>query len=546
MSFTIRLRRPLNIWVLLAVLIVLLLGTPIYTVLFGLLPGPGPNWSHMVKYLLADYVVNSILLVVGTGLLTLLWGVPSAWFVSTLEFRGRRFWEWILILPLSIPTYIMAFTYAGIFDYTGPLQSIIRNSTGLNLASYLDIMNLPGVMVVMSLALFPYVYVICRAAFQTRYRSLIEASQVLGASSSRSFFKVILPVARPALVAGVTLVVMEVLNDYGAVKYFGVPTFTTGIFRSWFSYEDPQGAIYLSSLLLLFVFLAILFEKYQRGGARYDSQVPVERPLPRKKPSGWMSPVVVCSCAIPAVLGFIVPVLQLIWWSIQSFDSIGYSKLGSMVSNSFLLACAAAAFCVGIAVILIFATRLRNSRWLQSAVRLSTMGYAVPGAVIAVGVLIPLLFLDKLWIHLMSGWNIQVGLLLTGTVFGLLFAYSVRFLAVAFNPIESGFQRVGKSLHEVAATLGVKPWRILHRINIPLLRGALLSAGLLVFIDVLKELPLTLILRPFNFNTLATRAFELATDELVAAAAVPSLVIILTGVVPIHLLNILITKQKWL
>lgn len=538
-------RRPPSSWVLWSVLILLILGTPIYTVLFGLLPGPGPNWSHIVNYLLADYVINSFLLVMGTGLLALLWGVPSAWFVSTFNFPGRRFWEWILILPLTIPTYIMAFTYAGIFDYAGPLQSLVRKTTGLNLASYLDIMNITGVMVVMSLALFPYVYVVCRAAFLTRYRSMIEASQVLGASSGRSFFKVVLPVARPALVAGVTLVIMEVLNDYGAVKYFGVPTFTTGIFRTWFSYEDPQGAIYLSSLLLLFVFAAILFERFQRGKARYHSQVPVERPLPRKRARGWRGIIVMSCCAIPAVLGFMLPVAQLIWWSLQSIGSVGFSKIGSMISNSFLLACGAAVLCVLLALLLIFATRVRNYAWLHSAVRLSTMGYAVPGAVIAVGVLIPLLFLDKLWISISSGGHHQTGLLLTGTVFGLLFAYSVRFLAVAFNPIESGFQRIGKSLQEAAVTMGIKPWRILQRINIPLLRGALVSAGLLVFIDVMKELPLTLILRPFNFNTLATRAFELATDELVAAAAIPSLIIIITGVIPIHLLNVLISKQKW-
>ena len=535
----------LSPWVLTALGLVLLLGTPIYTILFGLIPGPGSNWSHMVNYLLADYVGNSLFLVLGTSLLALLWGVPSAWVVSTFEFKGRKIWEWLLILPLSIPTYIMAFTYAGIFDYTGLLQTSLRNFFGLNLAAQLDILNIQGVMVVMSLALFPYVYVICRAAFLTRYRSLIEASQVLGVPWHRTFFKVVLPVCRPALVAGVTLVIMEVLNDYGAVKYFGVSTFTTGIFRSWFSYEDPQGAIYLSSILLLFVFAALLFEKYQRGSARYQSQIPADRPLPKTKPKGFTRIVVLLVCAIPASLGFILPVLQLVWWAVESYGSIGYQNLGTMIANSFLLALAAALICVAIATLLLFATRVRKSSWLTSIVRLSTMGYAIPGAVVAVGVLIPLLFIDKLWLAAVAQWGYShSGLLLTGTVIGLLFAYAVRFMAVAYNPIESGYTRIGAGLQEAALTLGTKPSRILRLVDLPLLKGALLSAALLVFIDVLKELPLTLILRPFNFNTLATRSFELASDELVAAAAVPSLIVILTGVIPVQLLNQLISRNK--
>ena len=297
---------------------------------------------------------------------------------------------------------------------------------------------------------------------------------------------------------------------------------TTGIFRSWFSYEDPQGAIYLSSILLLFVFAALLFEKYQRGSARYQSQIPADRPLSKTKPQGLSKIVVLLLCAIPASLGFILPVLQLIWWAVESYGSIGYQNLGTMIVNSFSLALVAALICVVIATLLLFATRVRKSSWLTSVVRLSTMGYAIPGAVVAVGVLIPLLFIDKLWLSAVAQWGYShSGLLLTGTVIGLLFAYAVRFMAVAYNPIESGYTRIGAGLQEAALTLGTKPSRILRLVDLPLLKGALLSAALLVFIDVLKELPLTLILRPFNFNTLATRSFELASDELVAAAAVP-------------------------
>ena len=274
--------KRVNFWLVAAVVAMLLMGTPVYTILTGLLAGPGPYWDHLRKFLLTDYIVNSLILVVGTSGLALLWGIPTAWFVSTTRFPGRKILELLLIMPLSIPTYIMAFTYAGIFDYTGPLQNIIRNIFGVKVV--LDIMNVYGVMIIMSLALFPYVYVIARAAFLTKFRSLIEASQTLGAFSTRTFFQVVLPVSRPALVAGVTLVSMEVLNDYGAVKYFGIPTFTTGIFRSWFSYEDVQAAVYLSSLLLLFVFMILLIEKKQRGEERFYSAASAERPQQMEKP----------------------------------------------------------------------------------------------------------------------------------------------------------------------------------------------------------------------------------------------------------------------
>ena len=379
------LNRPVNFWVVGAVVIMLLMGTPVYTILTGLLAGPGPYWAHLRKFLLADYIINSLILVVGTGGLALLWGVPTAWFVSTIRFPGRKILELLLIMPLSIPTYIMAFTYAGIFDFTGPFQTTIRNIFKVKVL-HLDILNIYGLMIIMSLALFPYVYVIARAAFLTKFRSLIEASQTLGASSTRSFFQVILPVSRPALVAGVTLVSMEVLNDYGAVKYFGIPTFTTGIFRSWFSYEDVQAAIYLSSLLLLFVFIILLMEKKQRGEIRFYTSVTAERPLQMVQPSKMRQWIVLASCVLPVLFGFIIPVIQLGWWSISSYQAVAHIDLFAAIGNSFMLALGTAISCVMVAVLLIFASRMLNSRIYNWFMKLSTMGYAIPGAVVAIGV----------------------------------------------------------------------------------------------------------------------------------------------------------------
>lgn len=531
-------------WLIVALATMLLLGLPIYTVIIGLLKGPGEYWGHLQQYLLPGYIANSILLVLGTGILTLVWGLPAAWLVSTTEFPGRKLLEWLLIMPLSIPTYIMAFTYAGIFDYTGFVQTTLRDLFGFRVL-HIDILNIYGAMLVMSLALFPYVYIIARTAFLSRFRALIEASQTLGASVTKSFFKVILPISRPALVAGLSLVAMEVLNDYGAVTYYGVTTFTTGIFRSWFSLEDIQAAIYLSAMLLITVFFILLLEKYFRGNERFYNPVLVDRPLQKRKLAGLRKWAAIVACFLPVLLGFVIPVIQLINWGISAYKDALHIDFLPTLANSFKLGIGASLFCVGVSLLLLFVSRMQRSRVYDSIMKLSTMGYAIPGAVVAIGVLVPFLFLDKQLLALFKGFDVQpVGLILTGTIAGLLFAFTVRYLSVAFNPVESGYEKVAKSMDEAAATLGAGNWKRLLSIDFRLLRGALGTALLLVFVDVLKELPLTLILRPFNFNTLATRAFELASDEQIAAAAVPSLVIILAGAVPVYILNVIITKNK--
>jgi len=445
----------------------LLLGLPIYTIIIGLFEGPGAYWDHLQQYLLPGYIQNSLLLLVGTGLLSLLWGLPTAWLVSTAQFPGRRLLEWLLIMPLSIPTYIMAFTYAGIFDYTGPLQTTIRNSFGLQVL-HLDILNIYGAMFIMSLALFPYVYVIARTAFLSRFRSLLEASQTLGASPIQSFFRVILPVSRPALVAGLTLVSMEVLNDYGAVTYYGVATFTTGIFRSWFALEDLQAAIYLSAMLLVTVFIILLVEKYLRGQEQFYNPVLVDRPLQKRKLSGLSKWATFMVCLVPVFLGFLLPVFQLLIWCFNSFADASHIDFLTTLINSFTLALGASLLCVIISLLLLFVYRMRPGGGYHGLMKLSTMGYAIPGAVVAIGIMVPFLFLDKQLIALLQGLNVEkTGLILTGTVIGLLVAYSVRFLSVAFNPMESGYEKVALSLEEAAGTLGAGNWRRLGRIDIP-------------------------------------------------------------------------------
>ncbi|WP_155205432.1 ABC transporter permease [Xanthovirga aplysinae] len=537
--------RSVNRWTLNIVVIVFLFATPLFTLLINLFGPSSETWQHLSQTVLSEYVSNSFWLLLGVGGLSLLFGVPAAWLVSTCEFPGRKYFEWMLILPLAIPSYILAYTYVGILDYTGFLQVFLRNSLGWEVSQeWFDIMNLKGAIFVMALALYPYVYVSARAAFLKQSQTLLESSRNLGSSSWESFFKVVLPVSRPAIFGGLFLVLMEVLNDYGAVTYYGINTFTTGIFRAWFSLGDLNAAIRMAILLLFAVFLIITLERYQRGKARFHSKG-VAPPFQSYKLSGLQKVFSMVVCILPLLFGFIIPVSQLIYWVYLTAAHVVNNTFFILLGNSFLLAVTASFLCIGVSVILAYSLRLNQPNWVKYLSRIAVMGYSIPGAVIAVGVMVPVLFLDKQlgnWLEDLFGIN--AGFLLNGTFLVLVFAYLVRFLAVSYNPIESGFTKTCGSLDEASRSLGVSPSLTLWKINLPLIKEALLGAAILVFVDVLKELPLTLILRPFNFNTLATSAYILAGDEQVAESANAALVIILIGILPIILLNRLISKQK--
>lgn len=534
-------------WTASTLAVVALLLLPLMSIFVGVFGSPSETWQHLVSTVLLDYVWHSLLLVVGIGALTLVIGISTAWFVTTCEFPGRRLFEWSLILPLSIPTYIMAYTYAALFGHTGPVQTVLQvildpaTTAGLRTG----LMSLPGAGVILALALYPYVYLITRTSFMRQSGSILETSKILGKSSWQTFWRVALPLARPALIAGVTLVLMEVLNEYGAVRYFGVTTFTTGIFRAWFSLGDPAAAIRLSGCLLLFVFFLILLERVQRGRARFDGGTARYRPIVRFDLRGWWRWAAAIACGLPVVFGFILPVVQLLIWGVQVAPEAVNRQFLLLTLNSFGLAIAAAIITVAAGLLIVYSVRLSPTTALKLAARASSLGYSIPGAVIAVGILIPFIWVDRRLLAIFrEASGASVGLILTGTAAALLFAYVVRFLAVALNPLDSGFERTCGNLDETSRSLGVPPLKTLLKVDVPLLRGTLLSAGLLVFVDILKELPLTLILRPFNFNTLATRAFQLAMDEQVARSALPALLIIVTGMIPVILLSRLIGQHS--
>lgn len=530
-----------------ATLIAAILSIPALVVAVGTFAPAGDTWSHLASTVLPEYLRNSALLVLGVGVLTLVIGVATAWLVVTCEFPGRRVFEWALILPLSVPAYIAAYTYAGMLDVTGPVQRLLRFLVPAwsDRFLFVDVMRFETVVLIFGLVLYPYVYLIARTSFLTQSRTALEASRVLGRGGWSSFFRVALPLSRPALVAGLSLVVMEVLNDYGAVTYYGVSTFTTGIFRSWLALGDLDAAVRLSGMLMAFVFVVLALERLGRGGARVDEGGRVHRPLPRYELRGAGAWAAFAVCFVPLLLGFLVPVAQLGYWAAQTAPRVVNAGFVHLVVNSFLLAVGAAVLCVFLALLLAYAARLSRTLYMSLISRVAVLGYSIPGAVIAVGVLMSLGWLDRSVDGLMRGaFGISTGLLLSGSVVALLFAYAVRFLAVGLLPVEAGFERQCRNLDEASRSLGVPPLATLRRVALPLMRGTLLGAVILVFVDVLKEIPLTLVLRPFNFDTLATKAFQMAMDEQVAESANAALVVIATGIVPIVWLNRLLSKVE--
>ncbi|MFO7745754.1 MAG: iron ABC transporter permease [Psychroflexus sp.] len=533
-----KLKRDLNRWSLLLLLILAVVAIPILTIGLKLFDGPGESWNHIVDYVLFDYLQNSFLLAIFCSIIVIVFGVTTAWLVSRFEFPFRKQLEWLLILPLSVPAYIMAYAYAGVFGYSGVFSNFME-LVGVD-SFRIEFMNIYGLSFVLSISLFPYVYVSCRTFFLAQATNLLEASRMLGISEFKSFFKLIFPLARPAVIAGLVLVLMEVLNDYGAASYYGVSTFTTGIFRSWFSLGEPETAIYLSAILLIIVFGLILFEKWQRRNLNFTSaksskQNYNSRLKPKMSNQIWFSII----CFVPVFLGFILPVVQLVIWVKQTFSKVWNVEFISITLESFGIAFLTASVTVLVALLLLFFTKWNKIELLKTTSKLGVLGYAIPGIIIAIGVLIPSLYLDKWLIEK----NITSKLILNATLIALVYAYVVRFLAVAYQPLESSSLKIDRSLSDSSKVLGKGNFRTFFKIEFPLIRTGLLSAFILVFIDILKELPLTLIMKPYDVNTLAVKAFEYASDEMVSSAALPSLLIILTALIPAIFLNKLLLKN---
>ncbi|MFT5708586.1 MAG: iron(III) transport system permease protein [Oceanospirillaceae bacterium] len=529
----------------LALLIAIALSLPILVVSSSLFTSFGPTWAHLVDTVLADYVLNSLLLLLGVSVGVLAIGVPAAWFTSVCDFKGKGILTWALLLPLAVPAYIVAYTYTGLLDFAGPVQTSIRELSGLGYGEYwfFEIRSLSGAIAMLTLVLYPYVYLMARASFLEQSSNSLEVCRTLGYNRVRAFFYLSLPMARPAIITGLTLALMETLADYGTVQFFGVSTFTTGIFRTFYGLGDADAAAQLASLLLGFVTFLIILERYSRRQNRYHSNSE-QRSNTSIKLSKKQSCMVWLFCLLPIFFGFLLPASIMLYWSITQAD-FSLSTFLSLAWNSFYLAFCAALIAVFLSLVLVYAKRLKNGSAVNFAVTTAGLGYALPGTIIAIGVIIPLAWLDHQLINIFSDlFNIELGLLFSGTIFALLFAYSVRFLAVSLGAVQTGLDKIKPNIDNAARSLGHSNFKVLKSIHVPLMRSSLLTALLIVFVDVLKELPATLILRPFNFNTLAVHAFELASDERLIDAAPASLMIVAVGLIPVILLSKSISKRR--
>lgn len=541
-----RFARP-SLWQMTAVTVALVLALPILVIFGHVFLPAGEVWQHLRETMLGEYVTNSLLLLFGVGIGVLVIGIPVAWLVSVCEFPGRRIFQWALMLPLAMPAYIIAYTYTGMLDFAGPVQTSLRDLTGLGFGEYWfpEIRSLTGAMLMLTLVLYPYVYLLTRAAFLEQSVCVLEVSRTLGSGPYAGFFRVALPLARPAVIAGLTLALMEVLADYGTVAYFGIATFTTGIFRTWYGLADPAAAAQLAAVLLSFVFVLILLERWSRMRARFHHTSSKYSNLPRYHLRGWKAWAAVTACLLPILLGFLIPAVQLSIWAARTTDHWMNPAFAQLVFNTFYLAAIAAVIAVALALILAYARRMQGGLITGIAVRVAGLGYAVPGTVIAIGVMIPFAWFDNsLDAFMRDRFGLSTGLLLSGTLVALLFAYVVRFLAVSLQTVEAGLGKIKPSMDDAARSLGMRPLGTLTRVHLPIMRGTLLTALLLVFVDVLKELPATLILRPFDFNTLAVRAFELAGDERLAESSSAALAIVLVGLLPVILLSLTIERSR--
>lgn len=535
-------KRDFNKWTVLIVSVGLFLAIPVFSILISLFRGNGEMWEHITTYFLFDYIKNSIILIFGTGLLTFTIGTSSAWIISRYTFRYKKIIEWLLFMPLAIPSYIVAYTYVGLIGNGGTFIEILRDF-GFSVIR-VEMMNIYGLIWVLSFSLYPYVYAGTRTIFQSYPSQLKHTASLLGVSNKKYFFSVALPLASPAIIGGLFLVFMEVLNDYGAAKYYGVSTFTTGIFRTWTALEDLQSSIYLSAILVILVFILVLIVKWLRGRRSYNltqTNSNQKNADNRVKISGLKKILYLGILLIPILFGFILPLIQLVVWGIQTFDSMFNNDLIILGLESLSIGLSTALLVVFLACLLIYLSKWNYLKPFNVFSKIATLGYVIPGAIIGVGIIRTSKSLTDLFSF---QFNLEIGHLVYNSILVLIYAYLFRFIAVAYNSIEGNTLKLGKNLSESSYLLGYGKIKTFFKIDFPLLRNALISSFILVLIDVMKELPLTLILKPYNLSTLAVRAYEYAEDERVAEAALPALFLIFLIGTMITLLNYKLKENK--
>lgn len=535
-----------NMWAILSLVFIFIILIPNLLIGFNLFTEPTDNWAHIKEYLLKDYIYNTVVLITFTALFTMIIGTSLAWIIINYRFPMRNFFKWGLILPLAIPAYIGAYTYQGMLNYSGTIQYTLRNTFDIHVSSqkFFNIMGIPGAIFIFTIFLYPYVYVITKGFLENQSASMFENARLLGGGPFTIFFRAGLPLSRAAITGGVVLVILEVLNDFGVVSYFGVQTFSIAIFRTWYGMKDLDSALKLAGILMFIVIVVLVLERIIRGKKTYGYSSANFRPIeaqPLKGASKW---VAFSYCLAIFMIAFIIPVAQLVHWSIMTWDRIFSPEFTKLIYNSVFVASIASSIIVFIALIVGNYTRLHKGLFPKIASRVIALGYSIPGAAIAISVITIFVAFDG-WMKSVAEYlNLNSALVLRTTLVMLTSAYIIRFLAVGYNAIEAGFEKIGTTFTEASRGLGSSTLKTFFRVDIPMLRGAIFGGFILVFVDILKELPLTLFLQPFNFSTLATQAFRYASDEMVQEAALASILIIIVSAICIFYFHKILDKEK--
>ncbi|MGL4225844.1 MAG: ABC transporter permease [Vibrio sp.] len=527
-------------WKMSSFALAILLILPILSIFYSAFGSSGEVFAHLLATVMPTYIFNTSVLTVAVLLLTLLLGVPCAWLIAMCQLPGERWLQWALVLPLAMPAYIIGYLFTDWFDYAGPVQIALRDWTGWQAGSYWfpNIRSLGGASVVLALVLYPYVYLLCRAAFMEQNVTLLQSARLLRCSPWQSFWRISLPLARPAIAVGLSLVAMETIGDFGTVSLFAVNTLTTAVYDTWLGYSSLSAAAKISALMLVVLLLLLSSERYSRRRQKlYQNQFNSHDEY-RYTLKGWRLWVALTWCWGLVAIAFIVPLLQLISYSWTYFAQSWTVQFREYALNSFMVSMSAAVIAVLVALITNFYVRLQNNRSSEVLMRLSSLGYAVPGTVLAIGILVPVLALDHLIndIAKLMQWQ-RPGLIFSGSLFAIVFALVVRFSAVAIGSIESSLSKISPSLDMAARTMGCHANQMLMRVHLPLIRRGALIAGLLVFIESMKELNASILLRPFNFETLATYVYSYASDERLELAALPAILLVLVGLIPLVMVN---------
>ena len=535
-------------WTAATITLAAIMMVPLVCVIWLALAPSDDIWSHLVDTVLGKYIRVTLALMIGVGIGVTVIGTGTAWLVTMCRFPGRTLFNWALLLPLAVPAYVLAFVITDQLEYAGTVQTALRAVFGWqNRQDYWfpEIRSLGSCIAVMTLVLYPYVYLLARAAFMEQSVCVIEVSRTLGRGPWRSFFSVALPLARPAIVIGVTLALMETVNDFGTVDFFAVNTFTAGIYDVWLNMNSRAGAAQLACVLLLFVIALIVLERWGRKGQRYHHTSSKYRELPSYRLRGVRATLAFTACLLPVALGFLLPAGVLAHYALHYYEETLSADFFTHALNSLTLAGISAVLAVAIGVFMAYGVRLSGGRIIRTITRVASVGYAVPGAVLAIGIVVPLGAFDNAVDALSRNlFGIPTGLLLSGTIAGLIYGYLARFLALSYGTMESSLGKITPSMDGAARTLGHGPGATLSRVHFPLMRASLLTAALLVFVDCMKELPLTLILRPFNYDTLATFVYQYASDALLEESALGALTIVAAGILPVILLSISVIRSR--